>query len=511
MQKSNNGFWIQIILSIVCLWLFILSLASCNNPAISRKSSSTSLSTQLPSENPSQNSGPTRYPIQFLGTPTPDSPHPLPPLRTETIDYTVQSGDTLRALAVRYGVGINQLIETNQISDPNQLAVGQNLIIPPPIPISSAPDYKIIPDSELVYGPATITLNLEFVVNFYQGYLSTYAENLDAVQLSGVQIIERVGREQSVNPRLLLAILEYQSGWGTKPNPLEETVEYPMRYSDPSRSGLYRQLSWAANNLNRGYYLWRVNGISHWILSDGNIVLASPYINPGTAGIQYLMSLLYGREEWEKSISPSGIQSIYKQMFGNPFDVAVDPILPIDLAQPALQLPFESETSWSFTGGPHGGWGDGSGWAGLDFAPPGEALGCVQSDAWVVAMAGGIITRSDHGIVIEDLDGDGYEQTGWILIYMHIETRDRVELGKKLNTGDRIGHPSCEGGISTGTHIHTARRYNGEWIPADGPIPFNLDGWISEGSGSIYNGYLRRDDQVVEARVGRSPENSISR
>ena len=95
-----------------------------------------------------------------------------------------------------------------------------------------------------------------------------------------------------------------------------------------------------------------------------------------------------------------------------------------------MQLPFEKDNVWSFTGGPHGGWGDGSAWAAIDFAPPGDALGCVQSDAWVVAVADGTIVRSGNGAVIQDLDGDGYEQNGWTVLYQHIETRDRVEVGK---------------------------------------------------------------------------------
>jgi hypothetical protein len=30
-------------------------------------------------------------------------------------------------------------------------------------------------------------------------------------------------------------------------------------------------------------------------------------------------------------------------------------------------------------------------------------------------------------------------------------------VGNRLNTGDAIGHPSCDGGTSTGTHFHIAR------------------------------------------------------
>jgi murein DD-endopeptidase MepM/ murein hydrolase activator NlpD len=201
----------------------------------------------------------------------------------------------------------------------------------------------------------------------------------------------------------------------------------------------------------------------------------------------------------------------YQALFGYPFDYAVEPLRPSDLAQPTLQLPFEIGKQWAFTGGPHGGWADGSAWAALDFAPPGDALGCVSSDEWVTAVADGTILRASDGAVIQDLDGDGLEQTGWAVLYMHIESRERVQPGTFVRAGERIGHPSCEGGFSNGTHVHLARKYNGEWISADLDIPFNLDGWVSSGAGKEYDGYLTRLGQSIEAYEGRSEINQITR
>jgi hypothetical protein len=40
-----------------------------------------------------------------------------------------------------------------------------------------------------------------------------------------------------------------------------------------------------------------------------------------------------------------------------------------------------------------------------------------------------------------------------------------------LAQDDRVGHPSCEGGSSSGIHIHIARKFNGEWVLADGGLP----------------------------------------
>jgi LasA protease len=454
---------------------------------------------------------PTREPNTPILSPTPDTPHAIPTLRSKMEEYTIRPNDTLGLIAQRFGVDIQKLIILNKLENPDRVEVGQVIQIPPPDPQAAGPGFKIIPDSELVYGPASAVFDISGFLTQQGGYLSRHSEEIDKQSYTGAEIVSRVAHDFSVNPRLLLAVLEYKSGWVTRPYPDKDTYIYPMGLNNEWKQGLYLQLAWAANNLNRGFYLWKANAVPNWVLVDGSVVAVSPDINAGTAGVQQLMSLLFGRKDWDYAISENGVFKTYSELFGFPFDQAIEPLIPGDLQQPVFQLPFGPGEEWSFTGGPHGGYGDGSAWAGIDFAPPGDALGCVQSDVWVQAVADGTVVRTGNGQVIQDLDGDGYEQTGWTILYLHIETRDRVETGTKLKAGDPIGHPSCEGGVSNGTHVHLARRYNGEWISADGSIPFNLDGWISSGDGTEYNGFLRRDGQVVEAWDSRKPENQIKR
>jgi murein DD-endopeptidase MepM/ murein hydrolase activator NlpD len=444
-------------------------------------------------------------------TPTPDAPHPIPGARTDTEIYVVQVGDTLGQIASRFGVTVDVIAEASNLTDINILSVGQELVVPPPDPVNQGPNFKIIPDSELVASPVTVYFDVADFAYGENGFLVRYEEEVNERMLSGVQIVQLVSQNFSVNPRLLLAVLEYQSGWVTNPNPRTESLKYPIGWKDPKREGLYRQLAWAANELNRGFYMWRVSGVPTWILDDGTIVPIDPTINAGTAGVQHFFSKLYGAQFWEKTVSQDGFFVVYNDLFGYPFNYAFEPVLPPNLTQPNLQLPFEEGKEWSFTGGPHGGWGDGSAWAALDFGPPGDEGGCIPSDDWVVAMADGPIVRAEDGAVVQDLDGDGNEQTGWTILYMHIETRDRVEPGTQLQAGSRIGHPSCEGGFSNGTHVHIARRYNGEWIPADQSIPFNMDGWISSGSGDLYDGYLSKDGITVKADQFRTPDRVIQR
>jgi len=442
-----------------------------------------------------------RNPNSAATTPTPDLPHALPTQREFPDQYTVQGGDTLGTISQSYGITLEALMQANGLNEASVLYVGMVLNIPPieadPNPGSS---FKIIPDSELVYGPASAQFDLPSFIQSQGGYLASYMQDVNGETLSGEQIIARVAQGYSVNPRLLLALLEYRSGWVTNPSP--QNVDYPLGFYDDYYAGLYRQIAWAANNVNRGYYYWRVNAISTLSLSDGTYVPFDPTINAGTAGVQYFLSLFNNRPFWDYDVSALGFFQTYNQLFGYPFGYEIASLLPSNLTQPPLQLPFEPETTWSFTGGPHGGWDEGSAWAAIDFAPPGEPAGCVTSEAWVVAVTSGWIVRAENGAVIQDLDNDGYEQTGWNILYMHIETRERVQPNTYIYAGERIGHPSCEGGVSNGTHVHLARKYNGEWISADGNLPFNLEGWVSSGNGIEYDGYLTRGATVLEALEG---------
>jgi len=449
------------------------------------------LSVTLPPRN--SNSEPT--------TPTPDLPHQLPPPRDVVDQYTVQAGDTLGSIAQGYGIPLDALMQANGLNEASILSIGTILNIPP-VEVNTIPGsaLKIIPDSELIYGPASIQFDLDAYLKSQGGYLSNYVQDVDGEYLSGAEIVMRVAKNYSVNPRLLVALIEYRSKWVT--NSVPENVDYPLGYYDDYYAGLYRQIAWAADNLNRGYYYWRVNAISTLPLSDGTYVPLDSTINAGTAGVQYFLSKFNSRAIWDFDVSEDGFFRTYNRLFGYPFDYGIASLLPFNLSQPPMQLPFQESVTWSFTGGPHGGWDSGSAWAALDFAPPGEAAGCVVSDAWVVAVTDGLIVRAENGAVVQDLDNDGYEQTGWTVLYMHIESRDRVQANTYVYAGDVIGHPSCEGGFSNGTHLHLARRYNGEWIPADGNLPFNLDGWVSSGNGVEYDGYLTRGTTIVEAWEG---------
>ncbi|MDA1329651.1 MAG: LysM peptidoglycan-binding domain-containing protein [Chloroflexi bacterium] len=443
--------------------------------------------------------------------PTPDAPHAQPTLRAETSQYVVQFGDTLGLIAEDFGVTVEQLVTANQLANANQLEVGQVLTVPPTSGGDQTVYFKILPDSELVNGPFTISFDIAEFAKSQGGYLTVYQEQIGETFYSGPAIVQRVATEYSVNPRVLLALLELQSGWVRDSNPRTNTLQFPIGFADSRRAGLYRQLAWAADRLNDGYYRWKAGTAAGWLITDGEFVTANSGINAGTAGVQNVLASLYNANQWRNGVSATGFFTLYWDLFGYPFDLAQEPLLPSDLSQPRMQLPFENGVPWVYSGGPHSGWGSGSAWAALDFVARGEQIGCYTSGEWAVAVADGLIVRSDKGAVVQDLDGDGYEQTGWTVLYMHMAEYERVQVGDYVQAGERIGHPSCEGGVSSASHLHLARRYNGEWIPAFGELSFVMDGWISESSGSLYDGRMQKDGLSVEACECRAPENMLQR
>lgn len=442
-----------------------------------------------------------------MPTPTPeptDTPAPSPTPGPVFTEYRVRNGDTLGAISAQFDMTVEELMRVNGLSDPHSLQVDQVLKIPTFIN-RVGPSDKILPDSEVVYGPAYKTFNIKtFLVNYPDGYLAAYVETVDGKKRSGADILQLVAERFSVGPRALLALMELQSSWVTSSVLSGEQIAYPFGLRDGGRQNLYRQASWAANQLNAGYY-GKISGRLS-ILGFTDLVRARLAwdVNPGTAAIQNVLAKTASWDDWKPLVAKSGYLATYEKLFGDPAQYEVKPLIPRNLKQPVLRLPLEDGKQWFFTGGPHAGWVDGSPWAAVDFAPADQAGSCWQSLYWTVAAAPGVVTASENGRVVLDLDGDGFQGTGWALLYMHQGTEERVDVGTKLTPNAHVGHPSCEGGAAETSHLHFARLYNGQWIPAgDQKIPLVLSGWTFSGSSQEYDGGMTRGGETRSAENQR--------
>lgn len=440
------------------------------------------------------------------------NPTPLPLL------YYAQSGDTLEVVASHFDISATQITSPDPIPTRGLIPYNQPLYLPATLSKLVKPDF-ILPDSEVVFSPSAVDFDIAFYLRRSRGDLATYREYLASTGwTSAADIIKRIALENSINPRLLIALLEYRCH-GVLGEISDDVAEDALLGNEHFLDlGLYRQLSWASDQLSIGYYGWRSGQLHEFPLADGSLVQPAPNLNAGSVALQYYFTFKNDLRAWEKATDPeSGFAALYERMFSDPWERAllVEPLLPGDQTQTPMQLPFEAERGWAYTSGPHSAWEENGALAALDFAPATYNSGCLPTDAWVAAVANGRVVRSAFNAVMQDLDdpltgeGDGIEQTGWAVLYMHIAKQGMIAANINLKTGDRIGQPSCEGGRSTGTHLHIARKYNGEWVLADGYLPFNLSGWEAHNGEKPYQGTLTKDGQTVVAHWFGSFETRI--
>ena len=454
-------------------------------------------------------------------TPVPPTPIPSTPIIStaipstpvlstpapQTVFYTAQSGDSLGVVAIHFGIQASEITASVPLSATGFINPGTLLFLPAKTnETPQTPSQQIIPDSELVDSPSAVGFDINGYVTSAGGKLSTFTDMHTPVgPTNGGEGIRIISIGSSVSPRLLLALTEYYTGWVLgQPKPGLDEVHlfgYTDPAYDPAKPSLYQPLRLVIQDLLTGYYGWRAGSLSTLTFTDGTTLRIAPDLNAGSVALMYFFSKHLDYAAWQQVINPdSGFLALYKRMFGDPWVRAdeLGPLFPANFNQPPFTLPFDIGVPWNLTNGPHPAWEAESAWGALDFAPSG-VVGCDQSNAWVVAIAPGQIVRSELSYVVLDLDGDGFEQTGWNVIYQHIAKNDRIAAGAWVNAGDHIGHPSCEGGTATGTHTHIARKYNGEWVAAGGPLPFVLSGWTAHAGAAEGVGTLTNGSKVVTA------------
>jgi len=88
---------------------------------------------------------------QLLAVPVPQG---APPPPSQTVTHVVQPGETLARIALRYNTTAWAIAQTNDLSNPNVIFVGQRLVIPTPKDDEIA---LLPPFAGLLFEPATVT------------------------------------------------------------------------------------------------------------------------------------------------------------------------------------------------------------------------------------------------------------------------------------------------------------------------------------------------------------------
>ncbi|MBM7569902.1 glycoside hydrolase family 18 protein [Aquibacillus albus] len=187
--------------------------------------------------------------------------------------HVVQSGDTLWRISQRYGVAMDQVIAANQITNPNQLVIGQSLVIP------ESARYHIIQPGESLWSIAQgYGVTIESIINenqiedpnlIYIGqrlkipsdfHILKAGETLWAISIKyGVPIqeivrVNRIADPSQIYPGQRLIIPE-------KTKPLIEVNAYITRLNESGQQ-IVREI---------GDYLTYISPFSYQVKADGSV------------------------------------------------------------------------------------------------------------------------------------------------------------------------------------------------------------------------------------------------
>ena len=138
---------------------------------------------------------------------------------------------------------------------------------------------------------------------------------------------------------------------------------------------------------------------------------------------------------------------------------------------PAFDLPFDHSKQWFFNGVHtwNGEDDNGDPMSSLDLTRTWSLMwGDVTSDDWVAAATDGVVTKFSSCSMRVTHD------SGWATDYYHLDniqftTGDVVKAGEKLaNYANTLAQATCQGGHSTGPHVHFTLIHDGELASLSG-------------------------------------------
>jgi len=349
--------------------------------------------------------------------------------------------------------------------------------------LQATPEILLVSDGQFVWGPNVGDFNIEAYLQAIGSPLAAFAQD-----------VAQWANYSSVNPKVLLAVLQMRYG----------AVLGPLPDSDPAvvRSQIEGTATDLATAFYEHLYAWgsRSAGLARMIssppvveLADGTDVRVSAS-SSGSYAVAVVLGGTRGLSAWSQAVSPtdsSGFPAVFGAMFPgtDPLDTTNDINPPAAPAANLLQFPFPLGASWYF-GGPHN-WNGGSApppYSSMDFYTGGATCAAPPNLYAVASAAGTGIRRASCWM---EIDHGG----GWTTSYYHLlGTVPSGAMGRNVSLGT-IACEVCVGGFATGPHVHFSLKYNGAYVSLEGTV---LSGWtVHVGSTPYSSGSLERDGQSL--------------
>jgi hypothetical protein len=309
-----------------------------------------------------------------------------------------------------------------------------------------------IEDSEFVYGPALLNFDVK-------AYLATEAPHLSQYS----EFISHWCGYHSISPKVLLTVLEMRSGLVTT-SATAASLANPLAGLLPGTT-FEEQVQTLLAVLSRDFYVLRA-ALPRRADSGG--------INGATFALLNVFRATAAPEAFAGFVEPERerFRATYTRLFPSDKPLGASPGEPgVSAVPPAnmLQMPWKLGQSWYFNG-VHTNTGTDPGvLASIDLTRTWSLVwGDNTSTDYVVAAFDGTVT------VFSSCQVRVTSSTGWATNYYHLDNivvanGANVTANQTLATyANNLNQALCQGGSSTGPHVHFTLLNNGAFSPLDG-------------------------------------------
>jgi murein DD-endopeptidase MepM/ murein hydrolase activator NlpD len=363
----------------------------------------------------------------------------------------------------------------------------------PPAPSATPvpPPARFFDDQRLNYAPGFSTLQIQAFLDAQPGRLKGLAYLVGDRRHTFAEVLGGQTAYYSVNPQVILALLELHGALVTDPAPSSEQIAWAAGYRGESgnRRGLQAQVRWAVRQIlyaRRDYPSY-----GELTYADGSSAPPPPGMTLAEFAIARVIA---------PSTTPGNLDArmqrfreVFTRLFDDPrtppldWPAPAEPFLvrPIPRVAPVTSFfdhagPFLAR---NFGEGVHTYWGRVetdiafayNGHDGWDYAaaPPTRALAAANGE---VIFAGNADDGCNTRAVAID-HGNGYRTLYWHLARVDVEIGMRVAAGEPIGV---IGNTGC----STGPHLHFGVQYLGRNVDPYGWCGAGPDPWAAHPAGA---------------------------
>jgi len=363
---------------------------------------------------------------------------------------------------------------------------------PPPTPVPQALP-ALLDDGRLFYEPGWGSIEVREYLQTRAGTLADTTLWVGDTEMLLPDIIAGKCLLYGLNPKVVLALLEFQSGLVDAPDPSPDALAWAMGRRQWEDQGLEPQIDWAVRELfraTRDFPLAR-----DLILSDGSTIPIPVGTNLGSYALMRVVALAGDASDLERLLSPgsSSFVAIYRRLFA---EDPREPLsgLPAPADRPFLAQPYEGIFEVTSIFDHHGPFlsEDGSlisflgqeasglpydGHDGWDYALDAGVPILAAADG-TVAWAGNSNDRCAtiaRGVILDH--GNGYQT-----LYWHLDTIE-VAVGERVRQGERLGAAGATG-CADGPHLHFGVHFLGRETDPEGWCGPGEDPWALHPAGT---------------------------